>query len=84
MKSKDDLNELIQDEKQLREKQNTDYMNSLSNLEHSLEVLQVKSIFSFINIFIICSNVSFTLADIFANYVLHVSDHAMLHNNNIL
>lgn len=42
IKTKEDLNELIQDEKQLRDKQNVDYMIRYNELEHNHEVLQVK------------------------------------------
>lgn len=41
LKTKEDLNAAIQDEKQLRDKQNVDSMNRYSEIERNHEVLQV-------------------------------------------
>lgn len=59
IKTKEELNELIQDEKQLRDKQNVDSMIRYNELERNHEVLQVNLIFSFKIIFI-CPNISYT------------------------
>lgn len=45
LKTKEDLNAVIQDEKQLRDKQNVDSMNRYSEIERNHEVLQVEYIF---------------------------------------
>lgn len=42
VKTKEELNSIIQDEKQLRDKQNVDSMNRYNELERNYEVLQVK------------------------------------------
>jgi len=47
LKTKEDLNALIQDEKQLRDKQNVDSMNRYYEIERNHEVLQVKYLFIF-------------------------------------
>jgi hypothetical protein len=41
LKTKDELNAIIQDEKQLRDKQNVDSMNRYNEIERNHEVLQV-------------------------------------------
>ncbi|KAF0754830.1 Uncharacterized protein FWK35_00020964, partial [Aphis craccivora] len=46
LKTKEDLNAAIQDEKQLRDKQNVDSMNRYNEIERNHEVLQVE--YSFI------------------------------------
>jgi len=45
LKTKEDLNAVIQDEKQLRDKQNVDSMNRYNEIERNHEVLQVEYIF---------------------------------------
>lgn len=44
-KTKEELNEVIQDEKQLRDKQNVDSMNRYNEIKQSYEMLQVCFIF---------------------------------------
>lgn len=45
IKTKEELNAMIQDEKQLRDKQNVDSMNRYSELERNHEVLQVSFVY---------------------------------------
>lgn len=45
LKTKEDLNALIQEEKQLRDKQNADYINQYNEIKQNHEVLQVDYIF---------------------------------------
>lgn len=47
LKTKDELNAIIQDEKQLRDKQNVDSMNRYNEIERNHEVLQVMFIYFF-------------------------------------
>lgn len=47
LKTKDELNAIIQDEKQLRDKQNVDSMNRYNEIERNHEVLQVMYIYFF-------------------------------------
>lgn len=44
-KTKEELNEQIQDEKQLRDKQNVDSMNRFNEIKQNYEILQVCIIF---------------------------------------
>lgn len=46
-KTKEELNAIIQDEKQLRDKQNVDSMNRYNELEQNYEVLQVTNAYLF-------------------------------------
>lgn len=55
LKTKEDLNAAIQDEKQLRDKQNVDSMNRYNEIERNHEVLQVK--YSFITCVKIINNI---------------------------
>lgn len=55
LKTKEDLNAVIQDEKQLRDKQNVDSMNRYNELERNHEVLQVE--YSFITCVNIINNI---------------------------
>lgn len=45
LKTKEELNALIQDEKQLRDKQNVDSMNRYNEIEQNHVILQVMAIF---------------------------------------
>lgn len=45
IKTKEELNAMIQDEKQLRDKQNVDSMNRYNELERNHEVLQVMFVY---------------------------------------
>jgi len=57
IKTKEDLNAVIQDEKQLRDKQNVDSMNRYSEIERNHEVLQVGRIY-FCNMYRNTTNIS--------------------------
>lgn len=56
VKSKEELNELIRVEKELRDKQNVDAMNRYNEIERSHEVLQVLTI-SYIHLYRLCITV---------------------------
>lgn len=45
LKTKEELNAAVQDEKQLRDKQNVDSMNRYNEIERNHRILQVKPIY---------------------------------------